>query len=228
MSKAGDTIENPVTGERVVVRVGTEDSGGEVLEIDAYVRPGGAVTGEHVHPAIEEYFTVVRGQVGFRLNGREAIAKPGERLHVPPGMAHDWWNAGEEEAHVIVEISPGTRFEEMAVNLFGLAQDGKTNPKGMPNLLQAAIFAREFRDVLYFTKPPLLVQRLLFAALAAIARALGYKGSYPKYSGPEPPSDEGAGPPSTARVMAGAFTVVASLFLTSLFLLGRTRRISNG
>jgi hypothetical protein len=100
---------------------------------------------------------------------------------VPAGTAHDWWNAGEEEAHVRVEIRPGARFEEMALNLFGLAQDGKTNSKGMPNLLQAAIFAREFSDVLYFTKPPLIVQRLLFGVLAGVARALGYRGSYPEY-----------------------------------------------
>ena len=39
MSKAGDTIENPVTGEWIVVRVGTEDSGGELLAVDGYVRP---------------------------------------------------------------------------------------------------------------------------------------------------------------------------------------------
>ncbi len=181
MSRAGDVIENPVTGERAVVRVGTEDSGGELLVIDGYIEPGGAVTGEHVHPAIEESFTVVRGRVGFRIDGRESIAGPGERLHVPPGTAHDWWNAGEGEANVVVEISPAARFEEMGLNLFGLAQDGKTNSKGMPNLLQAAIFAREFGDVLYFTKPPLVVQRLLFGALAAIARLFGYKGSYPEY-----------------------------------------------
>lgn len=181
MSKAGDVIENPVTGERVVARVGTEDSGGGLLVVDGYIRPGGAVTGEHVHPAIEETFTVVRGRVGFRLDGRESIAELGQRLRVPAGMAHDWWNAGEEEAHIVVEISPATRFEEMALNLFGLAQDGKTNSKGMPNLLQAAIFAREFRDVLYFTKPPLLVQRLLFGALAVVARLFGYRGSYPAY-----------------------------------------------
>ena len=222
MSKAGDTIENPVTGERIVVRVGTEDSGGELLEVDAFVQPGGAVTGEHVHPAIEERFTVVRGRVGFRIDGRESIAQLGRPLHVPPGVAHDWWNAGEEEAHIKVEIRPGERFEEMAVNLFGLARDGKTNSRGMPNLLQAAIFAREFSDVLYFTKPPLLVQRLLFGTLAAIARVLGYRGSYPKYSG------EGTGPPSTTRVMAGAFAVAASLFLASLFLLRWTRRLRNG
>ena len=121
MSKAGDVIENPVTGERIVVRVGTEDSGGELLVVETYVRPGGAVTGEHVHPAIEGYFTVVRGRVGFRIDGREAIAKPGEQLHVPAGTAHDWWNAGDEEARVSVEIRPAARFEEMALNLFDLA-----------------------------------------------------------------------------------------------------------
>ena len=181
MSKTGDVIENPVTGERVVVRVGTEDSGGDLLAVDGYIRPGGAVTGEHVHPAIDEDFMVLRGRVGFRIDGRESIAEPGKRLHVPAGTAHDWWNAGEEEAHVRVEIRPGARFEEMALNLFGLAQDGKTNSRGMPNLLQAAIFIREFSDVLYFTRPPLWVQRLLFGTLARIARVLGYRGSYPEY-----------------------------------------------
>jgi len=186
MSKAGDVIENPVTGERVVVRVGTEETGGELLVVEGFIKPGGAVTGEHVHPAIEEWFMVVRGRVGFRIDGRESIAEPGQRLHVPAGTAHDWWNAGEEEAQVIAEISPGARFEEMAINLFSLAQDGKTNRKGMPNLLQAAIFAREFSDVLYFTKPPLVVQRLLFGALAAIARLFGYRGSYPEYLEREP------------------------------------------
>lgn len=227
MSKAGDAIENPVTGERVIVRVGTEDSGGELLAVDTFVRPGGAVTGEHVHPAIEEYFTVVRGRVGFRLDGQESIAELNQRLHVPAGVAHDWWNAGEQEAHLMVEIRPGERFEEMAVNLFGLAQDGKTNSKGMPNLLQAAIFAREFSDVLYFTEPPLWVQRVLFGALAAIARALGYRGSYPRYSGaPELQSGKGAGPPSTTRVV-GAVAVASSVLVASLFLLRRMRSLSS-
>jgi hypothetical protein len=51
----------------------------------------------------------------------------------------------------------------------------------MPNLLQSALFAREFEDVLYFTKPPRAVQKVLFAILAPIARLLGYRGSYPEY-----------------------------------------------
>ncbi len=223
MSKAGDTIENPITGERVVVRVGTEDSGGDLLAAESYVQPGGTAVGEHVHPAIEETFEVVSGRVGFRIDGRESVARPGERLHVPAGAAHDWWNAGEEEARVVVEVRPGERFEEMALNLVGLAQDGRTDAKGMPSLLQAAIFAREFADVLYFTRPPLAVQRLLFGALAAVARILGYRGSYPKYtdySQPDLSGAEGAGPPSGARVALGAFAVTAPLLLAALSLFG--------
>jgi hypothetical protein len=114
------------------------------------------------------------------------VARLGQRLRVPAGTAHDWWNAGKGEALITVEIRPGGRFEEMIANLFGLVQDGKTNARGVPNLLQAALFAREFEDVLYFTKPPRAVHKVLFAVLAPTARLLGYKGSYPEYLKREP------------------------------------------
>ena len=75
MSRVGDVFENPVTGERVVARVGTEESGGDLLVADLYVRPGGAVAGEHVHTRIEEWFTVMGGRVGFRLDGHEISSR---------------------------------------------------------------------------------------------------------------------------------------------------------
>ena len=181
MSKAGDVFENPITRERAVIRIGTEESGGEMLVADMNVSPGGRVAAEHVHPILDEWFTVLSGRVGFRINGRESAAEIGRRLHVTPGTVHDWWNAGEDEAHVVVEVSPATRFEEAISTTFGLAREGKTNAKGMPNLLQLALLSREFEDVLYFTKPPRAVQKALFAVLAPVARLLGYEGSHPEY-----------------------------------------------
>jgi quercetin dioxygenase-like cupin family protein len=181
MSKAGDVFENPTTGERAVVRVGTEETGGDLLISELYVSPGGRVAAEHVHPILDEWFTVLSGRVGFRIDGRESVAEIGQRLHVSPGTVHDWWNAGEEEAHVVVEVSPAARFEEAISTTFGLARSGKTNDKGMPNLLQLALLSREFEDVLYFTSPPRAVQKVLFAVLAPVARLLGYKGSHPEY-----------------------------------------------
>jgi hypothetical protein len=79
-------------------------------------------------------------------------------LDVAPGVVHDWWNLGLEEAKVAVEIEPATRFEEMIRNFFGLAQDGKTNAKGVPRLLQLALLACDFD---------------------ALAGLVGYRGSYP-------------------------------------------------
>ena len=181
MTTTGDVIENPVTGERAVVRVGTAETGGAFGVVDLYIRPRGAVVGEHWHPAMEERFTVLRGRVDFRLDGRERTAEPGSQIHVPAGVRHDWWNAGDEEALVRVEVRPAARFEAMILNLFGLAQDGKTKARGLPNLLQLALLLREFRDVIRFTRPPQVVQAALFGALAPLARLLGYQGSYPEY-----------------------------------------------
>ncbi|MFP5288412.1 MAG: cupin domain-containing protein, partial [Thermoanaerobaculia bacterium] len=153
MFKRGEVYDNPVTGERVVVRLGTQETGGERLLADIYLRPGGAVAGEHIHPSIDETFTILKGRVGIAIDGRKTIAEPGCRLHVPRGTAHDWWNAGDEEAHILVEVTPAARFEALLRNLFGLAQDGKTDKKGIPNLLQLALIAREFEDVAQLTRP---------------------------------------------------------------------------
>lgn len=185
MSKTGEVYENPVTGERAVVRLGTEESDGGRLVVDLYVAPGGAVAGEHVHQDIEEIFTVVRGTVGFRLDGREDVASPTRRLVVSPRTVHDWWNAGQEEAHVIVELRAEKRrldrFELMISTLYGLARDGETDARGRPGILQASLLAREFDDVMVFTRPPRFVQRLLFGTLAPVAHLLGFRASYPEY-----------------------------------------------
>jgi quercetin dioxygenase-like cupin family protein len=197
--KAGEVHENPVTGERGVIRVGTDTTGGELLVVDLYIRPGGAVMGEHIHPHMEERFTMLRGRVGFRLAGRVAIAEPGVQLIASPGTPHDWWNAGSEEALVRIEMRPAARFEAMIRNAFGLAQDGKVNKRGMPNLLQLAVFAREFADVIQFTRPPAIVQKTLFGLLTPFARLLGYQGSYPEYLTRGPSSTVVVEPLTTPR-----------------------------
>ncbi len=179
---AGDSLENPVTGEHGYVVEAPSDENGRRLVVDILVRPGGAVAGAHVHPSIDETFTVLRGKVGLLVGERRGIAPVGERVHCPAGTVHDWWNAGDEDALIRVEITPGDRFLEMVANLFGLAQDGRTNAKGMPNLFQLVLFGQEFQDVLTFTSPPRWVLVAVGAVVSPIARLLGYRGSYPHYA----------------------------------------------
>jgi hypothetical protein len=51
-----------------------------------------------------------------------------------------------------------------------------------PNPLGLAVIAREFADVLIVAKPPPLVQKIVFGALAPIGRVLGYRAIHPEYS----------------------------------------------
>lgn len=178
----GDELSNPKTGERGVVRVAPSPENGYTLVADLFVQPGGAVVGAHWHPTIEEAFTVQRGQVGMRIGSQTQVAPIGERLVVPAGVVHDWWNAGDQEAHVCVEVKPGHRFLEMIANLFGLAQDGKTNAKGLPNLWQMLLLGKEFEDVVVFSSPPRWAFNLMYHTLGPLARLQGYQGSYAKYT----------------------------------------------
>jgi quercetin dioxygenase-like cupin family protein len=151
-----------------------------VAELTALV--GARVVGEHYHPALVERFTVLEGELTVKRDGQTTILREGETAVVEPGVWHDWWNAGDRDARVRVEITPGERFSHMIETFFGLARLGHTNAKGMPHPLQLALSAREFSDVVVFRSPPTAVQRVLFGALAPVAHRRGYRATYPQIS----------------------------------------------
>ena len=149
---------------------------------DLTALPGARVAGEHLHPALHERFSVENGELTMLRDGQRSVLRAGEEAHIEPGVWHDWWNAGDVDAIVRVEITPGERFAHMIETLFGLAREGHVNKRGMPDPLQLALFATEFSDVAVFRKPPAAVQRVLFGALAPIARRRGYRATYPSMS----------------------------------------------
>jgi hypothetical protein len=73
MSKAGDVFENPITGEYGYIRLGTQETSGQLIVSDLRVRPGGAVIGAHIHPTVNERFTVL--EVVVFLNPPPAIQR---------------------------------------------------------------------------------------------------------------------------------------------------------
>jgi len=143
---------------------------------------GARVVGEHLHPALHERFTVQEGELTVMRNGQMSVLRAGERADIEAGVWHDWWNEGNVDAIVRVEITPGERFTHMIETLFGLAREGHVNRRGMPHPLQLALFATEFSDVFLLRKPPAAVQRVLFGALGPIARRRAYRATYPALS----------------------------------------------
>jgi mannose-6-phosphate isomerase-like protein (cupin superfamily) len=180
--KVGEVWENPVTGERATIleRPWDNPAGRGIAELTALV--GARVMGEHRHPALVERFTVLEGELTVKRDGQTSILRRGEMAVIEPGVWHDWWNAGDRDARVRVEVTPGERFLYMIETFFGLARLGHTDRNGMPYPLQAALTAREFSDVIVFRSPPPAVQRALVGALALVAHWRGYRATYPQLS----------------------------------------------
>ncbi len=179
--RAGEVYVNPASGERAVVVLGTNETAGKRLVVDLYLRPNGGMVGRHYHPEIREQFRVLVGSLTYTLNGVEKIANVGESIDITPGILHDFWNPGTEEALVRIDVQPAERFAALIKNGFSLAQDGKTDRTGKPGMLQIALLAREFDDVIRYDKGPRVVQQLLFFLLTPIAKAKGLRGNYPEY-----------------------------------------------
>jgi mannose-6-phosphate isomerase-like protein (cupin superfamily) len=184
--RAGDVVWNPLTGEKAMLVESGEESGGARVVSDFAVEAGGFVPGgEHVHDHCAEHFEVRAGWITFVIDGEERTLGPGERLSVPPGTWHRWWNAGDGEVRIRARVEPAMRFEEAILILWGLCADGHTNADGRPSALFGALLATRYRPEIRYRQPPDAVQRLLFPPLAALARLLGRERTIERYLDPE-------------------------------------------
>jgi mannose-6-phosphate isomerase-like protein (cupin superfamily) len=178
MIRTGDTIENPITGERLRFLKTSRDTNGESVVVECTVQPHGFVAAAHMHPEQSEHFQVLKGRVGFRVGREKVELGPGESVLVEPGTAHKFWNAGDEPVRFVTVVRPALQFEQLIETMYSLAADGKTNKKGMPNPLRLAVIAKEhFRDV-QLPFPPVSLQRLGLAMGAPVGRMLGYEPTY--------------------------------------------------
>ncbi len=113
------------------------------------------------------------------------MVSQGDEVTIPIGVAHRWWNAGQDELRVRMELRPALDTETFFETFFGLARDGKTKAKakGVPGLLQIAVLFRDLGDSCpQLVKPPPGVLRAVFTVLAPIGKLVGRQAVYPKYS----------------------------------------------
>jgi mannose-6-phosphate isomerase-like protein (cupin superfamily) len=178
MIRKGDILENPVTGERVLFRQTSYDTGGELVEIEVEVQPDGFGAARHVHPYQSETFRILEGEVGFDRGGEKLVARSGDVVLVEAGTAHKFWNTGDGLARFVAEVRPALQFEQLLETMYGLAADGRTNRKGMPNPLRLAVVAREHFDDVRLPFPPAWMQRMGLSVGAPLGRALGYRPVY--------------------------------------------------
>jgi quercetin dioxygenase-like cupin family protein len=170
MITPGQTLENPVTGERFTFTDTAATTGGELLSFDLGLRPGGAVPVPHVHPIQTERFEVVAGRMRFRVGLRTLVAEPGDVVEVQPGVIHSFANAGEDEARVRVEVRPALAMEEMLAEVVAMAEAGLMTRRGLPRKLRdLAALARKYDQEAHAPFLSVGMQRVLLAPLLVAA-----------------------------------------------------------
>lgn len=178
MAFTGQTISNPVSGERITFLQTADDTAGELLEFELELSPDGHVPGAHVHPEQEERFHVLEGTMKFRMGLRRVVAGPGDTVLVPAGRVHRFANGGESTARCRVEVVPALDMEQLLETTVELALEGNVTRKGMPKPLHLALFVRRFAREVRAPFPPAWMVRTLMAPLAALARRRGHAERY--------------------------------------------------
>jgi quercetin dioxygenase-like cupin family protein len=178
MAHTGQTIHNPVTGERITFRRTAADTAGELLEFELELAADGRVPGAHVHPEQEERFHVLEGTMRFRLGMRTIVARAGDSVVVPAGRVHKFANGGDEIARARVEVVPALGMEQLLCTATQLAVERNVAPSGMPTPLHLAVFMRRFRREVRAPFPPAWIVQAVMAPLAALGRRRGYAARY--------------------------------------------------
>ena len=139
MARAGDWLESAVSGERVLFLHTAAGTGGKLLELDIFLRPGGMGPPEHIHLLQTEHFRVMAGTLAAKIDGQEQLLNIGQEAVVPAGTRHTWWNAGDDELQIRVTLEPVAHFEGMITEYFDLVNTGKLTETGPVD--QAAVDA---------------------------------------------------------------------------------------
>ena len=209
---SGDrVIVNPISGERIVIRLSGAQTGGKLLVFDLFLPPGAHVPAGHVHPVQEEQFTVVSGLMRFRvgrLGRRSILAHPGDTVRMPPGTPHWFGNPGSQVSHARVAVRPALRTQELFEMTGKLSLAGHLGRTQLPRLTDLARIVLEYqREVAVPNVPGFMVKALLspLAWLVSVATPLRQMGdrtateaSYSVMSWPR-----GTATPQAARLRLG-------------------------
>lgn len=181
MAFANKIIFNKKTGQLIKFIRTTNDTDGQLLEMNVTFAPKSFVPPMHYHPRQTENFRVISGSLMVNLAGKIIVLQKGEMLEIPARVKHAMWNDSKDKTIVNWRIEPALQTEYLLETLTGLANDNQTNARGVPSLLQKVLTARKYHQSLRLAHPPYLVQKLIFALITPIAILSGRRADNEKY-----------------------------------------------
>ena len=180
MAYKNKTIANPIVGQNIKFLQTAKDTQGKLLEMEASYRPYSKEPPPHYHPQQQEDFIILKGQMTVRLEGKILLLNENDTLHIPANTIHSMWNNSGHTAVINWKIQPALTTEYLLETATGLAADKKRRRR-MRSLLQRSLLANKYSAVFRLSKPPYVIQKVLFTILTPFAWLAGYRASYKKY-----------------------------------------------
>lgn len=151
--------------QTLTVTTAASDTGGEWLEVESTWSGGDKLPPAHFHPAQDERFEILEGELRADLAGSALRLGPGDVLDVPRGTVHAM-TATKAGARAVWQTRPALRTEE-----FFAAMDAAQRRGG--SVLDLVPVVRAHAAEVRVMKPPRPIQGTVFAVLALVAKLLG-------------------------------------------------------
>ena len=174
MINAGDTITNPVTGERMTFLKTSAETGGEYVLIELEAEPGAVVAAAHVHPAQTETFGGGRGDAG-REGGRQE-ARGAARRHPDRRGQASRTGGGTPARTGSLPLRGAARARVRVADRDHVQPGGRRQDEpGRPSdPLRLAVIAQHHLEDVVLPGIPVWLQRSALTAGAPLGRLLGY------------------------------------------------------
>ena len=146
------------------------DEQGEYLAVTNDVAPGVGPP-MHVHHLQEEALTVVSGTLSYQILGEpERTLGPGESASFAAGVAHRFWNSGDDQLRCTGFIRPPDNIEYFLTQIY---DSTRRHGGGRPAAFDGAWLSRRYRSEFTMLAIPAPVQRFVFPVVVAVGRLLG-------------------------------------------------------
>lgn len=182
MATKGQVLTNPHNGDSFEFIETAADTNGARVTLRATVKSKGQLVPNHLHILQDESFEIISGELTVTTGGEKIVLKPGDKLTHPKNTAHNHYNNSDTPVTYLHTVAPALDFDHFIVNLMGLASDGK-GKDGKYGLMQDLVTLKYLDSKAYLADMPIGVQTVLMNTIAPIARLMGYRAIYKKYSG---------------------------------------------
>lgn len=163
------TIENAV-GEKITFQKICLEPDGDKLMVAGSCQPGCGPP-MHVHFKQDECITVVKGTMGYQVQGKEEkMAGEGESILFKKGTPHRFWNAGSGELQMENWVKPAHNIIFFLSAMYAaLKKPGAKRPEPF----DTAYLTMRYKNEYEMTELPVFVRKVILPVTYFIGRLSG-------------------------------------------------------